>query len=392
MKLSLSRLTSGYRSVEALNAILDDLELAFENTLSRDGTTPNILLSNLDLNTHRIINLSDPSNNQDAATKAYVDSVAGSGLVGPQGPPGIQGATGPTGPQGPSGGTGANGGDGWSPVFSIVTDSARRVLQVSDWTGGTGTKPTTGLYVTASGLSSTLASAIDILGPQGTAGAGTGDLLSTNNLSELTSPSTARTNLGLGTAATSASTAFAAASHTHVADDISNATTEGKTLLTAVSVTAQRAALGLGTAALSATGDFATASHTHTATAITDQTNIKTKESMIIAVSDETTSITTGTAKVTFRMPYAFTVTEVRASLTTASTSGAPQVDINEGGVSILSTKLTIDVNEKTSVTAATPPVISDSTLADDAEITIDIDTAGTGAKGLKVYLIGNRT
>lgn len=113
-------------------------------------------------------------------------------------------------------------------------------------------------------------------------------------------------------------------------------------------------------------------------------------ESLIIAIGDETTDITAGAAKVTFRMPYAFTLTGVRASLTTASSSGNPAVDINEGGVSILSTKITIDATEKTSTTAATPPVISDSALADDAEITIDIDTAGTGAKGLKVYLIGH--
>ena len=59
MKLSLSRLTSGYRSVEFLNAILDDLEIAFENTLSRDGTTPNVMLADLDHNTNRIINLDD---------------------------------------------------------------------------------------------------------------------------------------------------------------------------------------------------------------------------------------------------------------------------------------------------------------------------------------------
>lgn len=114
-------------------------------------------------------------------------------------------------------------------------------------------------------------------------------------------------------------------------------------------------------------------------------------ESIIVAVGDETTSITTGTAKITFRMPYAFTLSAVRASLTTASSSGTPTVDINEGGVSILSTRITLDVSEKTSTTAAVPPVISDVNLADDAEITVDIDVAGTGAKGLKVYLIGNR-
>jgi hypothetical protein len=83
----------------------------------------------------------------------------------------------------------------------------------------------------------------------------------------------------------------------------------------------------------------------------------------------------------------------VRASLSTAQASGSIfTVDINEGGTSVLSTKLTIDNTEKTSTTAATPAVISDSALADDAEITIDIDQIGDGtAKGLKVILIGTR-
>lgn len=117
-------------------------------------------------------------------------------------------------------------------------------------------------------------------------------------------------------------------------------------------------------------------------------------ESLIVACSDETTALTTGTGKVTFRMPYAFTLTSVRASLTTAQTSGSIfTVDINEAGSTILSTKLTVDNGEKTSTTAATPAVVSDTSLADDAEITVDIDQIGDGtAKGLKVYLIGSRT
>ncbi len=115
------------------------------------------------------------------------------------------------------------------------------------------------------------------------------------------------------------------------------------------------------------------------------------QEVIVVAISDETTAITTGTAVVTFRMPFAMTLTAVRASLSTASTSGTPTFDINEGGSTILSTKITIDANEKTSVTAATAPVISDTALADDAEITIDVDAAGTGAKGAKIYLIGRR-
>jgi hypothetical protein len=117
-------------------------------------------------------------------------------------------------------------------------------------------------------------------------------------------------------------------------------------------------------------------------------------QSIIVAASDETTVLTTGAAKVTFRMPYAFTLSGVRASLSTAQASGSIfTVDINEGGTTILSTKLTIDNTEKTSTTAATSPVISDTALADDAEITIDIDQVGNGtAKGLKITLIGTRT
>lgn len=117
-------------------------------------------------------------------------------------------------------------------------------------------------------------------------------------------------------------------------------------------------------------------------------------QSIIIAASDETTVLTTGTAKVTFRMPYAFTLSAVRASLTTAQPSGSIfTVDINEAGSTILSTKITIDNTEKTSTTAAAAPVISDASLADDAEITIDIDQVGTsGATGLKVMLIGTKT
>lgn len=116
-------------------------------------------------------------------------------------------------------------------------------------------------------------------------------------------------------------------------------------------------------------------------------------ESFIIAASDETTDLTTGTGKATFRMPYAFTLTAVRASVTTAPVGSVITVDINESGTSVLSTKITIDAGEKTSTTAAVAPVISDSALADDAEITIDIDTVGssTAGTGLKVTLIGNQ-
>ena len=72
-----------------------------------------------------------------------------------------------------SSGNGTDGNDGWSPTLAIVSDGARRVQMVSDWTGGEGTKPATGLYVGASGLVEDIADAVDIrgaTGPQGTQG------------------------------------------------------------------------------------------------------------------------------------------------------------------------------------------------------------------------------
>jgi hypothetical protein len=117
------------------------------------------------------------------------------------------------------------------------------------------------------------------------------------------------------------------------------------------------------------------------------------KESFVFALSDETTNLTAGTAKVTFRMPYAFVPTAARANVNTAPTGSTIIVDINEGGVSILSTKLSIDASEKTSVTAASQAVLSDVSIADDAEMTFDIDQIGssTPGKGLKVTLYGYR-
>lgn len=111
-----------------------------------------------------------------------------------------------------------------------------------------------------------------------------------------------------------------------------------------------------------------------------------------ITVGDKTTAITTGTAKATFRLTRAMVITDVRASLATAQASGSIfTVDIKQGGTSILSTKITIDNTEKTSVTAATPAVISNTGLiADDTEFIINVDQVGNGtAAGLEVYLIG---
>lgn len=113
----------------------------------------------------------------------------------------------------------------------------------------------------------------------------------------------------------------------------------------------------------------------------------------ILKVTDDATALATGTGKAYFDLPFAFTLTDIRASLATAQSSGSVvTVDVNKNGTSVISTKLTIDNSETSTRTAATPAVISTSSFADGDRITVDIDQIGDGtAKGLVVYLIGTQ-
>jgi hypothetical protein len=118
-------------------------------------------------------------------------------------------------------------------------------------------------------------------------------------------------------------------------------------------------------------------------------------ECIVVSISSDgpdAVDITAGAAKKTIRMPFGMELdTLPKASCSTTSSSGIPTFDINASGATILSTKLTIDVGEKTSKTAAVPAVLSNTTLDEDEEITFDIDVAGTGCKGVNIYLIGYR-
>ena len=125
-----------------------------------------------------------------------------------------------------------------------------------------------------------------------------------------------------------------------------------------------------------------------------DQTHLK--QTIAIACGDEVTATAAATAVVTFHMPYAFTLTGIKAGVTTAPVGSVLTVDLNEAGSTCLTTKLTIDAGEKTSGTAATAAVIGGAgpALADNALMTIDVDGVGSGTAGagLKVYLIGYAT
>lgn len=118
-------------------------------------------------------------------------------------------------------------------------------------------------------------------------------------------------------------------------------------------------------------------------------TSTTTPAPVMLAITDESTVFGTGTDIVKFRAPYDITIGSVKASLTTASSSGLITVDIKINGSSIFTTDLlTIDATETTSATATTAANITSTVISDDDEITIDINGAGTNATGLKVSII----
>ena len=73
-KLNLTDVSGGYNLVATYNANNAAIEAAMENTLSRDGTTPNTMSADLDMNSQRITNVAEPTNNADAVPKSYVET------------------------------------------------------------------------------------------------------------------------------------------------------------------------------------------------------------------------------------------------------------------------------------------------------------------------------
>ena len=80
-KIILPNITSGYYSTTALNDAFADIEVAFENTLSRDGTVPNQMEASLDMNSNRITNLPEPINLNEAARLQDVINASNGDLV-----------------------------------------------------------------------------------------------------------------------------------------------------------------------------------------------------------------------------------------------------------------------------------------------------------------------
>lgn len=174
---------------------------------------------------------------------------------------------------------------------------------------------------------------------QWVAPAGGGDLLAANNLSDLANAGTARTNLGLGTAATTASTAYAT----------------------------------------SAQGDVA-------------ETEVVT---VCLFEAGEDTATGNKAGNQVFRVPAklnGWNLTGVAAYVDTAGTTGTTDVQIHNitDTVDMLTTVITIDSAETDSSTAATAAVIdaANDDVATGDKIRFDVDAVSTtAAQGLWVEM-----
>ena len=119
------------------------------------------------------------------------------------------------------------------------------------------------------------------------------------------------------------------------------------------------------------------------------------KRIVFIKAIADTTVLTTGDGKMLWTVPSdlgGMNLVDADAAVHTVSSSGTPTVQIRNvtQTADMLSTRITIDANEKTSYTAATAPVIdtANDDVATGDEIAIDVDVAGTGAQGLDVILV----
>ena len=73
---SLADIGANYASITKINANMAKIEAAIENTVSRDGSTPNFMTAPLDMNSQKIINVAAPVLSHHVATKAYVDALS----------------------------------------------------------------------------------------------------------------------------------------------------------------------------------------------------------------------------------------------------------------------------------------------------------------------------
>jgi hypothetical protein len=118
-------------------------------------------------------------------------------------------------------------------------------------------------------------------------------------------------------------------------------------------------------------------------------------ETIYWRVLDIDTDVSTGDAKDYFYIPARLTgkiIKSVDVCVHTVSSSGTPTFQLHNAttAADVLSTRVTIDANELTSYTAATPSVVNATyqTVTSGDRLRLDCDVAGTGTQGCDVIIV----
>lgn len=200
-KPTITVVQTGYNATDTVNDNFTNLRNAFDNTLSLDGSTPNAMNADLDLNGNSLLNVGT----------LYVDNI----IYGNEPLPVEDGGTGASTASGARTNLG---------LGTMATQTASDYLTTSTASSTYLTQANaSSTYLTQSNAASTyqpLDSDLTALG--GLSKTDGNFIVGDGSTWTVESGSTARASLGLGTAATEASTAFAAASHTHTASAVTD--------------------------------------------------------------------------------------------------------------------------------------------------------------------------
>ena len=106
-------------------------------------------------------------------------------------------------------------------------------------------------------------------------------------------------------------------------------------------------------------------------------------------LGNETADASTG-VKVTWYAPADGKIHGVAAGSTTATSGSALELDVHKNATTIFNTKITIDVSQSTTATAATPAVLTNEPTSFSAgdKFEFEVDTTTAGAAGLHADLL----
>ena len=198
-KLTLTDITTSYGSAAAINGNNTLIETAFENTLSRDGTTPNTMAADIDMDSNDILNVGSITvesitlNGTDITTlTTAADAAAASEAAASASEDAAAASEAAAAASAALAAIAAQDVPDWKSnwitatayeVGDLVKDTGNVYICLVDHTSGT--------------FATDLASEYwEIFVPKGDSGAGTGDLVSTNNLGDVDDTAASLVNLG----------------------------------------------------------------------------------------------------------------------------------------------------------------------------------------------------